>query len=275
MNQNTEYEKFAQEIYQTLIEFQGINTIEIRHNVKLKGKSGQEHQIDVYWEYEIAGVKHKVAIECKNYDKEVSIGKVRDFYGVLSDLNNVNGIMVTKVGYQSGAKTYASAYGINLKELRFPNDKDWEGRIKRIVVNMEMVMPNIKQRIPLFDSDWVKENIMLPKEQMVYSFEGFTNEIIISNEDGDKITDFYELDNKIPCFGFEGKKDIEHIYHFENAFLDVIPFGRIKIKGIKYIYDVETGKNEFQIDALETTKAILKDAISGEIKFFDKEGNVK
>lgn len=85
MNPNTEYEKFAQEIYQGLINAEG-HTIDVKHNIKLMGKSGQEHQIDVYWEYELAGVKQKVAIECKNYNSPVPIGKIRDFHSVLSDL---------------------------------------------------------------------------------------------------------------------------------------------------------------------------------------------
>jgi hypothetical protein len=130
MNANTEYEKFTQEIYQGLINADGVTTIKVQHNIKLEGKSGQAHQIDVYWEYEYAGVKHKVAIECKNYNGTVSIDKVRGFYGILSDLNNVAGIMVTKVDYQAGAKKYAESYGIVLKELRAPKDKDWEGRVK-------------------------------------------------------------------------------------------------------------------------------------------------
>lgn len=100
MNANIEYEKFTQEIYQELVNADVLKATRVQHNVKLKSKSGQEHQIDVYWEYEIAGVRHRVAIECKNYNRNVEIGKVRDFYGVLSDLNNVAGIMVTKVGYQ-------------------------------------------------------------------------------------------------------------------------------------------------------------------------------
>ena len=121
MNLNIEYEKFTQEIYQELVNADVLKITKLQHDVKLKGRSGQEHQIDVYWEYEIAGAKQKVAIECKNYNKNVAIGKVRDFYGVLCDLNNVAGIMVTKVGYQKGAKEYASEYGISLKELRIPN----------------------------------------------------------------------------------------------------------------------------------------------------------
>ncbi len=275
MNNNTEYEKFTQEIYQTLINVQGIDTIDVKHNVKLVGKSGQKHQIDVYWEYEIADVKHKVAIECKNYNSEVSIGKVRDFYSVLSDLTNVNGIMVTKVGYQSGAKKFADYYGINLKELRFPNEKDWEGRIKTIVFQMKMVLPNIKQRIPLFDNEWIKENVRFPENgQMTFTLQGMADEIKIFDEHGKVITNFYELDKKIP-HKWDAATGLEHTYTFDNAYIDVTPIGRVKIKGIKYVYDVNTGTEEFSIDALETTKAILKDALTGEIKFFDKEGNVK
>ena len=97
MNPNIEYEKFTQEIYQELVNADVLKTTKVQHNVKLKGRSEQEHQIDVYWEYEIAGTKQKVAIECKNYNKTVGIGKVRDFYGVLYDLNNVAGIIVAKV----------------------------------------------------------------------------------------------------------------------------------------------------------------------------------
>ncbi len=153
MNQNAEYEKFTQEVYQKLIKADGIHTIDVQHNVKLLGKSGQEHQIDVYWEYEIAGVEHKVAIECKNYNRTVPIGKVRDFYGVLSDLKNVVGIMVTKVGYQEGAKKFAESYGINLKELRTPNEG--ECVIGEIGIHSNM---NIRRRLFLVDEDWAKAN---------------------------------------------------------------------------------------------------------------------
>ncbi len=63
MNNATEYELFTREIYQQLVDADTIKAIKVQHNVKLEGKSGQKHQIDVYWEYEIAGVTHKVAIE--------------------------------------------------------------------------------------------------------------------------------------------------------------------------------------------------------------------
>jgi len=36
----------------------------------------------------------RVAIECKNYLNEITVGKVRDFHSVLSDIGNINGIKV-------------------------------------------------------------------------------------------------------------------------------------------------------------------------------------
>lgn len=165
MNPNTEYEKFTQEIYQGLINAEGIHTIDVKHNVKLLGKSGQEHQIDVFWEYEMAGIKQKVAIECKKYKGSVPIGKVRDFHSVLSDLNNVNGVMVTKVGYQSGTKQYAEHYGINLMELRTPNEED--GIIGEIRIQMNI---NARSRLFLLDEDWVRaNNINLPQYRNYYN----------------------------------------------------------------------------------------------------------
>ena len=48
-----EYEKFAQEVYQKLVNAYVVKSTEVRHDIRILGKSGQKHQIDVYWEYEI------------------------------------------------------------------------------------------------------------------------------------------------------------------------------------------------------------------------------
>ena len=45
MNDNIEYEKFAQEIYNEILKNLYVKNIEVMHNVKLIGKSGQKHQI--------------------------------------------------------------------------------------------------------------------------------------------------------------------------------------------------------------------------------------
>lgn len=274
MNLNTEYEKFTQEIYQGLMNPKGVQTVDVKHNVKLKGLSGQQHQVDVYWEYQIDGVAHKVIIECKNYNTPIPIGKVRDFYGLLADLTNVSGIMVTKMGYQAGAKAYASYYGINLKELRTPTLE--EAIIGEIQIHTQIAR---RRRLFLIDKQWAElNNISL--ESLENWFAGislwdgelrndgyFPLEISpgasILDKKRQRISTFDELENKL-------SEDNEHIFNFDDAYVDTRYLGQIKINAVKYISNKTQEKKIFAIDARNIIKAILKDVLSGEIKYFDK-----
>ena len=153
MNDNIEYEKFTQEIYNEILKNLYVKNIEVKHNVKLTGKSGQKHQIDVYWEYQYDNTTFKIAIECKNYNHTVSIGKMRDFFGVLYDLEDVKGIMVTKKGYQEGAKKFGEHYGIDLMELREPEEGE------AIVAETTLTIgSSVRHRLFLVDEDWAKEH---------------------------------------------------------------------------------------------------------------------
>ena len=153
MNDNIEYEKFAQEIYNEILKNLYVKNIEVMHNVKLIGKSGQKHQIDVYWEYQYDNTIFKIAIECKNYNHTVSIGKVRDFFGVLYDLEDVKGIMVTKKGYQEGAKKFGEHYGIDLMELREPEEGEAIAAETTLTIDC-----SVRHRLFLIDEDWAKEH---------------------------------------------------------------------------------------------------------------------
>jgi hypothetical protein len=124
------YEKLAQEIYYNIIALEGIENIDVKHNVKIKGKSGINHQIDVYWEYKYAGVSHKTLIECKYYTTPVSLLHARNMLGLITDVPNSQGILVTTQGYQAGVTDFCSHYGINLKIIRPPIGSDWDGCIQ-------------------------------------------------------------------------------------------------------------------------------------------------
>lgn len=272
-NVNTEYEKLTQEIYKAINILEGIQNVDVQHNVKIEGKSGCKHQIDVYWEFKFMGETHKVAIECKNYSSEVSVGRVRDFFGVLYDIGDIKGIFVTKVGYQSGAIKYADYYNISLKELRFPTEKDWEGRVKDIVINIHAFTTNIKKREPEIDINWLFENTDY-KEGDHLSFNGLTNEFLIVDTEGEKITDFYELESKLP-HEWKAENDIEHKYTFHNAFL-ILPSGeKFKLNGVLFIYDVLSDTTQSVLEGEVIAKAIFKDINDGTIKFMNKNGKIR
>ena len=209
MNPNTEYELFTQEVYQQLLNCRHLNIANVQHNIKLEGHSGCKHQIDVYWEYENDGVKHRVAIECKNYSNHVPKEKVCAFQGVLADLDGVEGIMVSKKGFQGGAKQFAKAYGISLKELRAPEVGE------TFIGNLALFF-HIEKRSTLFavDEQWAKDhNIDIPEYKRRMDMISFTHEYnwsnashipleladwVIRDADGKEITTLDLLEQQIP-----------------------------------------------------------------------------
>ena len=130
-----EYEKLTQAVYQAILAREDQN-LAVQHNVAITGRSGVDHQVDVYWRFRQASIDHTVLVECKNYASALTLEKVRNFFGVLHDIGNCRGIMVTKTGYQAGVEKFARFYGIELKLLRQPSDADWEGRIKNMRLNI-------------------------------------------------------------------------------------------------------------------------------------------
>lgn len=272
MKNGARYELLTQQVYQVLLECEWPgNNICVQHDVKLKGTSGQEHQIDVYWEYELAGIKNKVAIECKEYSKPLPIGKVRDFYGVLTDLRDVKGIMVASNGYQKGAKDYAQTYGINLKELSVSDEVP-------VIAEIENHLHvSLRRRLFMIDEDWAAGkgyNIEGYRKRMSLMFMNgeewlhskhlplTTTGPDIVDAEGKKISSVDELEATI------GKEIIggnEHIFPFEDAYV-LTASGPFKIKEVLILDKEEDHDNTIRVVAEDCVKTIIKDAIDGRIQ---------
>ena len=244
----------------------------MQHNIKLKGKSGLEHQIDVFWEYEKEGKVHRVAIECKNYSYGVSIGKVRDFYGVISDLENVKGIMVTTVGYQKGAKQFADYYGISLKELRAP--RDGETVIGELDMHFET---DVTRCLFLINEKWAAKksfdiNIYRERTAMcsLQNSEKWRNaphlplstvDDNIRDADGRVLLSIEELQKHKPD---KHPDENTNIYCFEDAYVKNEYWGLMKIDEIKFEREYSKDEKTYSIDAGCFVRAILADALGGE-----------
>lgn len=274
MNHGTEYELFTQSVYQQLVNMDVVKATEVQHDKKLVGKSGQKHQIDVYWEYEIAKTKHRVAIECKDYNKPVSKEKVCAFKGILDDLNGVNGIMVTKIGYQKGAKEYAKEYGILLKELRSPR------REETIIGEIEHHI-HLESRQILFkiDKEWATNhqiNIAGYKQRMDmiglgnhHKWSDATHipipnsDGIIRNKEGKEITTIKALERTIPDHPTD---EFPIVFSYEEAYISS-SWGLLKILEVMFNYKIEDQDTIITLDAEGFVKAILKDVLSDTIDF--------
>lgn len=274
MNQNTEFERFTQRFYQKLVNNDVLKPTTVQHNVKLKGKSGCEHQIDVYWEYEIAGNMHRVAIECKNYDSLVPIGKVRDFFGVLQDLNNVRGIMVSSKGYQEGAKIFADYYGISLKALRRP------GRNESIGSITTTVHADIRHTLFLIDGGWIAEhNFSLDRLRKFYAEFQFdkaeywkaathfpieTKDHFIRNSKGKKVSSLEELEKQLPENPEPGTVIV---FPIEDGWLESRHWGQVKIREVKFEYESKAQETTLNLAADDFVEAILEDALGGKTDY--------
>ena len=272
MNNNTEYELFTRGVCERLALFKGLQSSSVRHDVKLKGKSGQEHQVDVYWEYKKDGEVHRVAIECKNYSYGVSIGKVRDFYGVISDLDNVKGIMVTTVGYQKGAKQYADYYGISLKELRAPRDEE------TIIGEMEWKFEiDVTHRLFLVDEEWASDHkfdmtqyrerldfLMVERDNKWSKSTHLpfdTTDDFIRDESGNVITSIDELKKREPD---NRPNDNTIIYCLKDSYVQNEYWGLVKINEVMFEDEHSVKENTYSVDAGWFVRAVLADALGGE-----------
>ncbi len=93
---------------------EGVNILNITHDIKLQGTSGHIHQIDVCYKFRIWTIDFLVIVECKQYGRKVSIEDLLTFQSRINDLNANKGVFVTTVGFQSGAIKYAKSNGISL-----------------------------------------------------------------------------------------------------------------------------------------------------------------
>lgn len=275
MNPNTEYERFTHDIYRQLCQATMVNSYDVRHNEKLVGQSGQKHQIDVYWEYEKDGTIHRVAIECKNYSRRISLEKVCAFKGVIDDLNGVSGIMVSKVGFQKGAKKYAQQFGISLKELRTPRDRE------TIIGEIENHI-HYEVRYTLFwiNEEWSAENnfnieqyrkrlsFLYPSRTEIWDSLPYIHidrrNDILRDASGKEVTTIKRLEEQIPEHHTD---DFPYIFTFDDAYLESLYMGNVKVRAVMFNYRVQDQQQIIALDAGYLVKAILKDAQSDETDF--------
>lgn len=109
-------ESHVQYVYQVLLNLEGENQV-VSKNVRLRGRSKALHEFDVFYEFTRANVRHRVAIECKDWKGPVRKKEVAEHHAKLVDIGNVVGCIVSGQGFQRGAVTYAKHYGIMLLTL--------------------------------------------------------------------------------------------------------------------------------------------------------------
>lgn len=116
MNDGTDLEKHVQQVFSFLLNMKDEGVV-VGRDVQIADKFGISHQVDVYYQFERAGVIHKVAFECKDRGRPIDNGEVAKFYGKLCDAGSICLVMVSRYGYQKMAIEYAEKHDIMLLKV--------------------------------------------------------------------------------------------------------------------------------------------------------------
>lgn len=116
MNPN-DYELFTKTFFETRLKEQVGYAVPVLHQKTLKGENEEEYTIDLHYELKIADKKILTLIECKYWNYKVQRRNVNDFRSVIGDLGADKGIIVTKLGFDSGAISIAEKSQVGLYKL--------------------------------------------------------------------------------------------------------------------------------------------------------------
>ncbi|ELA8137772.1 restriction endonuclease [Vibrio parahaemolyticus] len=264
-----DYEKLAKKIYEDILTLEGVDNIEVKHNVKIRGKSGVEHQIDVYWEYRYASVSHKVLIECKHYSHSVSLIHVRNLHGLLTDIPNSSGILITTTGFQSGAKQYAEFYDIGLKLIRPPQDSDWNGCIQIVNVNIDLISTTYLDLKVEYDGHCTETREIIERTPNLKTVDQSLIQVIDENGDIYPIGAYLDLYVVLDLRGLGEVKSAEVIPG--NSYF-ILPNGeKLKLGRLLVKYVAGSNTVDMCIDAKSAVEAILQDVKSGEIEHMHRK----
>jgi hypothetical protein len=250
-----EYELFVRGVTNELLRLDGLSIAAV-HSKPLTGLSQQSHAIDIYWEYSLGGVLHKVAIECKNLSRNVELGHVRDFAAVLSDIPGLRGIMVTRKGFARGAKKYAKAHNISLHVTRPPTDGDYGPRIKATLV--VMTFPRVREVEFEVNDAWLAGNTTV-RDRLQEGPLPLTDDVVVDNR---KTATRRSIQSLIPHpTSKEMPPPGKIVQTYTDAYLEFPTIGPVKIDNIEISYGFERLQHRMDITYL-SAQAFVADVLS-------------
>ncbi|MFC6631834.1 restriction endonuclease [Microbulbifer taiwanensis] len=257
--ESDEYELLVRELHEALVKNDGVENICVLHNVKIKGKSGATHQIDVYWEFKIAGVTYKTCIECKCFKSSVKKSHIAAFAAILEDIGNATGIFATSFGYQSGAKLFAQEKGIRLVLVNY--------LIKTINIQGKFLIPRTTITNLEFDKEHVKE-ILKPK-----GLDGYEYSLRVSGEDPIYDESGLEIDQIGNILKDIGGKVGDGKVELENSFYPT-EIGNVRLLSIEYNVSHSEIDHEQEITVNDTSNAILEDFLENTSCYLNDDGTI-
>ncbi|MCP4680584.1 MAG: tetratricopeptide repeat protein [Deltaproteobacteria bacterium] len=117
----TRYELFVKKLYEKLL---ADEAIEVFHKRNYTGISGAVYEIDLSFQFSMAGARFLVLIECKNYNKAIERKHVSELVAKMRDIRAQKAVLVSSRGFQRGAFELAQANKVALAKVHRDGEFD-------------------------------------------------------------------------------------------------------------------------------------------------------
>lgn len=279
MSKNTgrAYEIIIQKIFNSILNEGRVKTIQVKRNVTLIGKT-TKHEIDVYWEFELGGIKYITVVQAKDWAYSVNQGELLKFKAVLDDLpNQPRGVFVTRTGYQEGAFNFAKAHGVLLYELREVRIEGKHSGFTKVVLNIHTFLPYTNQIHLIQDEDWaIQEGIRLRLSEIPeIRINTEPEEVMLYSEHDSEVITIKELTDSFYPEGFKELLPTRVVHKFEEPTYiktDVAEFPRLRLNAVEATITVNKVDQEITFELEDFATFVLKNVFEGTEQIFDKDG---
>ncbi|NOV29438.1 restriction endonuclease [Methylomonas sp. ZR1] len=256
---STEYEVLVRDLHAALVRNDQFDNVNVLHNVKINGRSGATYQIDVYWEFKVAGVTYKTCIECKHYNSRVKKSDVASFVGTIQDIGNVTGVFATTVGYQQGAVLIAKANGVRLVTVNH--------LLKSVSITSNFTAPNTDILQIKYDEEQAKE---LLKERGLTSFSmasQWNRNTVLFDANGEEKIGLVQFVNE--TMTEEGIGTVEPVDIYDKTEL-----GLLRIAEVQYRLTMHRFQTTDEVVLNDTARAIMEDVLANQACYLNDDGSV-
>lgn len=164
----------------------GITTINL-----LQENNSMGYPSNINWIINYKGRKITLVIEVKIESPMIVKQDILKLENTLSQIKeeNKNGILVYSNVISKEALNYASKKNIILVRTRPNSEEDWDGRIREININMQVIVPSTMNYKFNIDKEKAKELLKKAnKENFMFNFSGLSNELNFFDDSGKSIT---------------------------------------------------------------------------------------
>jgi hypothetical protein len=112
MKGGASFESYVHYVYDSILNLKG-ERIQVSKGTVFRVGERETYEVDIYYEFMHAAVRHRVAVECKDWKKKIDQGQVLLFHQKIKNIGDeVVGVFISRNGYQSGAIEVGTRHGI-------------------------------------------------------------------------------------------------------------------------------------------------------------------